>query len=107
MEIISFDNFKKLDIRIGKIIIAEKVDNSSKLLKLQVDFGIEKRQILAGIAKFYEPEMLIGKLCPFVLNLSPKMMGDLESQGMMLCADDGGPVVLHPEKEIAPGSIIK
>jgi|SRR3989344_4203553 len=107
MEQISFDDFKKLEIRIGKIISAEKVADSNKLLKLQVDFGSEKRQILAGIAKFYEPEVLIGKLCPFAFNLAPKMMGESESQGMILCADDNGPVLLHPDKEISAGNIVK
>ena len=107
MEIVSFENFKKLEIRIGKIISAETVKSSNKLLKLQVDFGVEKRQILAGIAKFYEPDALVGKLCPFVFNLASKMMGDIESQGMMLCADDNGPVLLHPDKEVKAGSSIK
>ncbi len=100
MDQINFDDFKKLDIRIGKIL-------SAKLLKLQVDFGTENRQILAGIAKFYPPELLVGKLCPFAFNLAPKVMGELESQGMILCADNGKPVLLHPGKEIPPGSIVK
>ena len=121
METVSFDEFKKLEIKIGKILSAEKVEDSNKLLKLQVDFGStsqvlpdgkisevkEQRQILAGIAKFYAPESLIGKLCPFVFNLEAKKMGGIESQGMILCADDEGPVLLHPDKEIKPGSIIK
>ena len=107
MENISFDDFKKIEIRIGKILSAERVENSHKLLKLQVDFGTEQRQILAGIAKFYEPEALIGKLCPFAFNLAPKMMGDIESQGMILCADNGEPVLLHPDKDILPGSVVK
>ena len=104
---ITIDDFKKPEIRVGKIISAEKIEDSNKLLKLQVDFGSESRQILAGIAKFYEPEVLVGKLCPFLFNLEPKKMGELESQGMILCADDNGPVLLHPDREIAPGSIIK
>ncbi len=107
METISFEDFKKIQIRIGKILTAQKVENSNKLLKLQVDFGIETRQIIAGVAKFYEPEILVGKLCPFVFNLAPKMMGELESQGMILCADNGEPVLLHPDKEILPGSVVK
>jgi methionine--tRNA ligase beta chain len=108
MEIISFDDFKKIDIRIGKIVLAEKVENSNKLLKLQVDFGSEKRQILAGIAKFYEPEYLIEKECPFAFNLAPKALGGLESQGMILCpSGENGPVLLHPDKEIPPGSAVK
>ena len=107
METISFDDFKKLEIRIGKIISAEKIESSHKLLQLQVDFGTEKRQILAGIAKYYTPENLVGKLCPFVFNLEPKKLGDLESQGMILAADGEGPVLMHPDKEILPGSIVK
>ena len=107
MENISFDEFKKLDIRIGKILSAERIESSNKLLKLQVDFGTEKRQILTGIAKFYEPESLVGKLCPFIFNLEPKKMGELESEGMILSADDSGPVLLHPDREIKPGSIVK
>ena len=107
METISFEDFKKLEIRIGKITVAEKIENSEKLLKLMVDFGVEKRQILAGIAKYYAPEALVGKECPFVFNLATKVIGGNESQGMILCADDGQPVLLHPDKEILPGSIIK
>lgn len=107
METVNFEDFKKVDIRIGKIISAQRIESSNKLLKLQVDFGTETRQILAGIAKFYEPETLVGKLCPFVFNLAPKIMGDLESQGMILAADDNGPVLLHPDKEIAQGSIVR
>lgn len=107
MESISFNEFKKVEIRIGKIISAERIENSNKLLKLQVDFTTEQRQILAGIAKFYEPENLIGKLCPFVFNLEPKMMGELESQGMILAADNSGPVLMHPDKDVPPGIIVK
>lgn len=104
---ITIDDFKKLEIRIGKIISAEKIEDSNKLLKLQVDFGAQSRQILAGIAKFYQPEELVGKLCPFAFNLEAKKMGEWESQGMILCADDNGPVLLNPDKEISPGSLIK
>src|SRR3989344_4015859 len=102
---ISFDDFKKVEIRIGKIVAAGKIESSNKLLKLQVDFGAEQRQILAGLAKFYTPEQLIGKLCPFAFNLAPKKVGELESQGMILCADSGDlpageagmPGLLHPD----------
>jgi len=109
---ITFEDFKKLEIRIGKIISAEWVENSNKLLKLRVDFGEPDlpsgRQILAGIAKFYEPESLVGKECPFAFNLEPKMLGELESQGMILAANmDGNPVLMHPDKEVPPGSVVK
>lgn len=107
-DIIKFEDFAKLEIRIGKILTAEKVENSNKLLKLQVDFGDEKRQILAGIAKFYTPEDLIGKECPFAFNLEPKSLGGLESQGIILCpSDESGPVLLHPDKPVPPGAKIK
>jgi methionine--tRNA ligase beta chain len=118
---ISFEEFKKIDIKIGKIVSAQKVEDSEKLLKLEVDFGStsqvlsdgkisevkEKRQIIAGIGKFYEPENLIGKLCPFVFNLDTKMINGVESQGMILAADDGRSVLLHPDNEVTPGSIVK
>jgi len=114
METISFEDFKKLDIRIGKILSAEKVEASDKLLKLEVDFGLSetgegiRRQIIAGIAQFYAPEALIGKECPFAYNLAPRVLKGLESQGMILCpSGETGPVLLHPDKEINPGSIIK
>ena len=108
MEIISFDDFKKIEIRIGKILTAEKVEGSDKLLKLMVDFGEETRQIIAGIAQYYAPEALVGKECPFAYNLAPRMLKGLESQGMILCpSGENGPVLLQPDKEIPPGSIIK
>jgi len=128
METISFDDFKKLEIKIGKILSAEKVEGSDKLLKLEVDFGTEiitlpaeegdeapkteerpiRRQIIAGIAQFYAPDALIGKECPFAYNLAPRMLRGLESQGMILCpSDENGPVLLHPDKEINPGSLVK
>jgi methionine--tRNA ligase beta chain len=108
MEQINFEDFKKLEIKIGKILSAEKVEGSDKLLKLEVDFGETKRQIVAGIAKFYEPENLIGKECTFAYNLETKTLKGIESQGMILCpSNENGPVLLHPDKEVAPGNIIK
>lgn len=115
MDIISFEDFKKLDIRIGKILSAEKVEGSDKLLKLMVDFGEKDasnlpagRQVIAGIAQFYAPEALIGKECPFAYNLAPRTLKGLESQGMILCpSDNGNPILLHPDKQIPPGSIVK
>lgn len=112
----SFEDFVKLEIRIGKIISAEKVEGSDKLLKLSVDFGMrevkpttEIRQVIAGIGKIYAPEALIGKECPFAYNLAPRMLKGLESQGMILCPSDAtsGPVLMHPDKEIEPGSLVK
>jgi len=106
---IKIEDFAKIEIRIGKILSAEKVEGADKLLKLEVDFGVDKRQILAGIAQYYAPEALIGKECPFAYNLAPRTLRGFESQGMILCPSDAtsGPVLLHPDKEIEPGSLVK
>jgi len=112
-ETISYGDFMKLDIRIGKIIEAEKAEGADKLMKMQVDFGEvdgkpAKRQIVASIADFYKPEGLIGKQCPFLFNLEPKAFRGHESQGMILAIDDKGDrsdcVLLHPNKEVKPGA---
>jgi len=108
MDIVQFDDFLKIELKVGEITSAEAVENSEKLLKLGVDFGESgKRQIIAGIAKFYTPDQLTGKQAVFIINLQPRMLAGLDSQGMMLCADDGGPVILSPDKKISNGSIIK
>ncbi len=105
---ISHEDFKKLDIRIGKILSAERIENSDKLLKLEVDFGDEKRQIVAGIAQYFAPESLIGKEAPFVVNMEPRVLRGVESAGMILAASvDGRAVLLHPGEEVPPGSIVK
>ena len=104
---IDFKDWSKLEIRIGKIVEAEKIENSDKLIKLQVDLGKEKRQIVAGIAEFFEVKDLIGKEIPILVNLEPRKLRGVESQGMILAADvDGKPVLLHPEKEVPAGSKI-
>ncbi len=108
IKMITFDDFKKLDIRVGKILSGEKVSGTDKLMKLEVDFGAEKRQLVAGIAEFFEPDHLIGKEIPVLLNLEPRSFRGIESQGMILAIDvDGKPVLLHPEKEVPPGSVIR
>ena len=105
---ITFEDFKKLEIKIGKILSAQKVEGTDKLLKLEVDIGEEKRQLVAGIAEYYEPEELINKEVPILINLEPKTIRGLESQGMLLAAVEGEkPVLLHPDKEILPGSIVR
>lgn len=106
---ISFEDFAKLEIKIGKILSAEKVEKSEKLLKLQVDFGSEQRQVLSGIAQFYQPEDVVGKECPFIVNLEPRTIMGLESQGMIMAADpgDGSAVLLHPDKDTIPGSKVR
>lgn len=101
---ITFDDFKKLDLRIAKITKAEKVPDSDKLIKLEVLLGEEERQIIAGIQQFYEDEDLVGKEIVIVANLEPKTIFGLESQGMLLAAKDKGAVLLTPEKAVHPGS---
>ncbi len=105
--VINFEDFEKLDLRAGKILEAERVEGSDKLLKLQIDLGEEKRQILAGIGKVYSPEELINKTVIVIINLEPRMLMGLESQGMVLAVKDSNNLsVLIPEKEIIPGSKI-
>jgi methionyl-tRNA synthetase len=107
-EEITFDEFQKFDMRVGKIIEASQVPNSKKLIKLLVDFGSEKRQAVAGLLKYYKPEELVDKKCVFLLNLQRRMLAGLESQCMVLAAEDsvGNVTVLVPEKDIAEGSKI-
>ncbi len=107
-EEITFDEFQKLDLRIGKIIEATQIPNSKKLIKIIVDFGSEKRQAVAGLLKFYQPEALVGKKCVFLLNLQRRMLAGVESQCMILAAEDseGNVTVLQPEKDIVEGSKI-
>ena len=102
---ISFDEFKKVDLRTAKIISAEAVEGSEKLLKLRVDLGEEKRQIIAGIAKQYKPEELIGREIVVVANLESRVLFGLESQGMLLAAGGSdGPVLLRPDRDVLPGA---
>jgi len=104
---ISFDDFQKLDIRIGTILEAEKVEGADKLLKLKVDLGEEQRTLVAGIAETYQPEEIIGKQIPILTNLEPKTLRGIESQGMILAVDTGsGVALLHPDKKIDNGSKI-
>jgi len=107
-EEVSFDEFQKLDLRVGKIIEAEQIPNSKKLIKLTVDFVSEKRQCVAGLLKFYTPDQLLGKKCVFLLNLKRRVLAGVESQCMILAADDNEDhvSVLLPEKDIAEGSKI-
>jgi len=107
-EEIAFAEFQKLDIRIGKIIEAFQVPDSKKLIKILVDFGSEKRQAVAGLSKYYKPEELVGKKLVFLLNLQRRMLAGIESQCMVLAAEDeaGNVTVLQPEKDIAEGSKI-
>ncbi len=107
-DFIDYEEFARVDLRVGRVVKAERVPNSKKLLKLIVDLGSEERQILAGLAKWYKPEDLEGKLVIVVANLKPKRMAGLVSQGMILAAPcdekEGKPVILTVEEEVKPGS---
>lgn len=107
---LTIDEFSKIEARIGVVLSAEAVEGSEKLIKLTLDFGEgTSRQILSGIRKWYEPETLVGKRMLFVVNLAPRMMMGLESQGMLMAVDgtDGAPVFLVPEKDVHPGSRVR
>lgn len=132
---ISIDDFKKLDIRVGTIRAAEPIADADKLLRLEVDLGVDPsassgqdpsadstprlgsgqtnsgrdiRQIVAGIARQYEPQALVGKRVVVLANLEPRVLCGVESQGMLLAADaNGEPVLLSPERETPPGSVVK
>ncbi|MGB2959528.1 MAG: methionine--tRNA ligase subunit beta, partial [Bacteroidota bacterium] len=108
-ETISIDDFARIDLRIGKVVECERVKKSEKLLKINVEVGTERRQIVAGIAKHYTPEDMIGRYVVVVFNLQPaKLMGE-ESQGMLLAASDeeGRLVTIGPSSEIEHGSVVK
>ena len=125
---IQYEDFAKLDIRIGKVVAAEMVPETDKLIKCTIDFGLkpsaladgsadqpqdglgerEIRTIVSGIAQWKKPEELVGKLLPYVFNLAPKMLKGVESQGMLLAAsDDQGVVLLQPERDISAGTKLK
>lgn len=105
---ITLEDFKKLEIRIGKILSAEKIKGSNKLIKLEIDLGKEKRQVVVGMAEFFEPEYFFNKKLPILINLEPKKIKGIESQGMVLAVDvNNKPVLLIPEKEVPVGSRVK
>jgi methionyl-tRNA synthetase len=108
---ISIDDFIKIDLRVGQIVVAERIPKADKLLRLEVDLGYEKRQILSGIAEFYTPEELIGKRIAIIANLAPRKMRGLESHGMLLAASgedhSSKPILATFSDEIALGSKIR
>jgi len=107
-EMITFEDFEKLDIRIGKVVSAERIPETEKLIKLEVDLGEGTRQLVAGIAGFVKLDSLVGKELPVLVNLAPRKLKGVESQGMILAVDvNGEPVLLHPEREVPPGSMVK
>jgi methionyl-tRNA synthetase len=102
---IVYDDFAKLDLRVGTILHAEKVEKADKLLKLTVDLGVEQRTIVSGIAAHFQPGDIIGRQVVVVANLAPRKMRGIESNGMILMAEDGGRLFfVNPDDKIAPGS---
>jgi methionyl-tRNA synthetase len=107
---IAIDDFVKVDLRVAQVVVAERIPKADKLLRLEVDLGYEKRQILSGIAEWYTPEELIGKRIVVITNLAPRKMRGLESHGMLLAAsngEDGKPVLATFAEDIALGSRLK
>jgi methionine--tRNA ligase beta chain len=105
---INYEEFKKIELKAAKVLEAERIEGSEKLLKMKLSIGTEERQLVAGIAKAYAPEEMVGKTIIIVANLEPRKLMGFESQGMILAAhgEDGAPVILLPEKEVSPGSDI-
>lgn len=108
-ENIEFDDFMKLDIRVGTVLECTKVPKADKLLQFRIDDGLEKRTIVSGIAQHYKPEDLVGKQVCFIANLAPRKLKGIVSEGMILSAEnfDGKLAVITPEKEVKPGSEVK
>ncbi len=106
---ISYEDFAKIDLRVAKVLEAERVPKTDKLLRLVIDLGTEKRQIVAGMAEFYKPEEMVGKLVIVVANLAPRKLRGLESKGMLLAAEDdqGNLALLTVENDMPPGAKIR
>jgi methionyl-tRNA synthetase len=107
-ELLSIDDFLRIDLRVAQVIAAERIEGADKLLKLQLDVGGQPRQIVAGIAKAYTPEQLVGKRIVVVFNLKPAKLRGVESQGMLLAADlDGRPIVATFDEDVKPGTRVR
>lgn len=106
---ISFDDFKQADIRVGTVCTAERVPETDKLLRLEVDFGEDRhRQIVSGIAEYITPEEIVGRQLLFIVNLEPRIIRGLASNGMLLAVGDGDAFsVIVPAKQVAPGSRVR
>lgn len=106
---IQYEDFSKLEFRIGTVVAAEMVPETDKLIKCTIDFGeMGMRTIVSGIAQWKKPEDLVGKQLPYIVNLAPKMLRGVESQGMLLAAsDDEGVALLSPERVVPPGTKLR
>ena len=106
---ISIDDFMKVELRVAKVLEAEAVPKSKKLLKLKVDVGTEQRTVVAGIAEAYQPEQLVGRTIAIVFNLKPAKLMGIESNGMVLAASvgDGKPILVSFDEPVAPGARVR
>jgi methionyl-tRNA synthetase len=106
---VTIDEFQKADLRVANILEAERVEGSEKLVRLQIELGEEKRQLVAGIGRVYTPEDLVGKQIVMVANLDPRKLMGIESNGMLLAAsdEDGNPILLTLDKHVYSGAKIK
>lgn len=105
---ITLEEFMRVELRVAKVLDAERIPGTKKLLKLTIDLGGETRQIVAGIGEVYKPEELKGRLIVVVANLAPKKIRGVVSQGMLLAADaPEGPVLIVPEREVKPGTRVR
>ncbi len=109
-EIIKFEEWQKLDLRVGKILKVEDIENADKLYKLTIDIGSEKRTVCAGIKEYYKKDELKGKKCILFVNLQPRVMRGIESQGMILAAvneDESKVILIQPKLEAKEGAKIE
>ena len=106
---IAIDDFMKIELRVAKVLAAERVPKSKRLIKINVDVGTEQRTLLAGIAEAYEPEVLIGRSVVIVFNLQPATLMGIESNGMVLAAspDGGKPTLVSFEAAPPPGTRVR
>lgn len=106
---IQYEDFAKLDIRVGTVRAAEPIEGADKLIKCTIDFGdFGTRTIVSGIKEWKTPEELVGRQLPYIVNLAPRMLRGVESQGMLLAAsDESGVAFLQPEREMPPGTKLK
>lgn len=108
MDMITFDEFKKLDLRVGEILKAERVPQTDKLLKIELNLGTEVRTMISGIADTYTPEELVGKKLIVIANLKPAVIRGIESQAMLLAAEVGGQAIIpFFDREVAAGAKVK
>jgi methionine--tRNA ligase beta chain len=105
---INIEEFLKIELRVGTVLETTDVEGSEKLIKQIVDFGeLGTRQILSGIKQWYKPEQLVGKQFVYVVNLEPRMMMGLESEGMILAAESSQPIPIKPSKKVPAGSKLR